>query len=74
MDKFIRFEKKEDLTINDTLDVYNHKHQYLGWLSYMDEWKKNKQWIFNPAEDSFFTEGCLLEIVMKLRKLNKKVV
>ena len=65
--KFIRFEN----TGNDVYNVFNHKNDYLGYIYFYDEWKTHKQFVFCPGIDTFFTAGCLLEIIEKLKELNK---
>ena len=75
--KFIRIEKElGEEEIKDikeiTFNVFNHKKEYLGWIDYKYSWKKHKQFIFSPAEDTFFTIECLKEITDYLDKLNKE--
>jgi hypothetical protein len=66
--KFIHF--KSDRVKSDELSVHNHKGTFLGWIEFQGEWKTDKQFIFCPANDVFFTEGCLREIVEKLQEMN----
>lgn len=64
---FIRFNEMEEKT-----EVFNHRGEYLGDIWFNDEWKIHKQWCFSPMSGSFFTTGCLIEIVEKLKELNAK--
>ena len=68
--KFIRF--KEALDQENCYIVNNHKGDRLGFIEWKGDWKIHKQYIFCPLKDTFFTNGCLLEIVEKLNELNKK--
>jgi len=66
--KFCKFE----FMGGDWYDVWNHKTELIGHIEFMGKWKKHKQFIFCPDEDTFFTSGCLIEIVKFLDKLNKQ--
>jgi hypothetical protein len=66
--KFVKFGELTD----GTMKVSNHKGEYLGYLSFMGQWRVHKQWVFNADSDTFYTEGCLAEIMGKLNQLNSK--
>lgn len=66
---FIKFKPTAN---KDVLRVYNHKEDYLGIIEFFSKWRIHKQFIFIPEGNSFFTEGCLMEIAEKMKELNKK--
>ena len=72
--KFIHFHnRKIEFTREFIIDVYNHKEEHLGIIQYWNEPRFHKQFIFEPefTEPLFFTSGCLEEIIIKLKALNK---
>ena len=42
---------------------------FLGDISWKSRWK---QWVFEPLEDSFWSEDCLEAVVVFLHKLNRE--
>jgi len=77
--KFIRVERElgDDLlpdVRNVGFSVYNHKREYLGRIDFESRWKTHKQFIFWPVSNSFFTSGCLQEIVEVLDKFNQEAL
>jgi hypothetical protein len=63
----LNFENKA----KDVYYVYNHEMEWLGVIS-KSRIGKFMHWIFAPVEQTFFTNGCLKEIIEFITQLYSK--
>jgi hypothetical protein len=53
----------------NTYDVFNHKGDYLGFISFNNKWKR---FVFNPDKDTFYDSKCLVQIANELTLIHNR--
>lgn len=63
--KFLKFEKRE-LGSSITYHVENKDNQFLGRIWLNKQWK---EWVFEPEFETYYSAGCLKQIVEFMERL-----
>lgn len=70
MNKYIRLDLHEKRAKTNTYFVMNIKSEnILGYVRWYGAWR---QYIFEPCEETLYNTGCLSDISIWLKRLNKE--
>lgn len=66
MNKYLEFKKQPDNTIH----ILNKKRgDYLGQIMFYPQWK---QFVFEPNLGTVFNDECLIDIIWRIKFMNKQ--
>jgi len=57
--------------VNSDVEVHSHKGEYLGYIE-KKQVGRFQHWCFNPNSNTYYTNGCLRELVKYIASLYSK--